>query len=129
MKINFNKSDEEPKRKSRAIAGDHEDMKRTRKEEMPHIMENIQEIFQDYNGELVAVVRIEEDSKGNPQGVNFLVSGVASASASQRMVSALREAADEVQNHVIEGAKEHPGILGEILGDMLRDALNKRKDK
>lgn len=126
MKIEFNNNDKSKRNhKGRSFKGGFEDMMAERKKQLPEFQAHIQEHLADYNGEMVAVIKVSEDENGDPTGTSVFVGGVCTFESSMKMLRALDEAKDAITTQMAEGAAENPEIIGDIFGNMLSDLIKK----
>ena len=118
MKIDFNNNDNDTK--SKAFRGSFKDMMDERNKRLPEFKERIQEHFKNYNGEMVAVITIEEDENGDPHSGSIFVGGVATFDSSMRMLQALDEAKDGITSQMASNIAKNPDMLGDVLDDILK---------
>lgn len=114
MKAQFNK-DKKTIRETQVIAGDYSTMIDARKQHLPGIEDNINEILEDYDGEMIAVIRIREDENGTPQGAQTFISGVAQTESQLQLVKSLREMSVSMTKQLLDGARDEPRLLKEVL--------------
>ena len=114
--------------KGTAFSGDYEDVMKERAKQLPAFEKEIQEKFENYDGEMVAVIRIREDENGQPEHGDIFVGGVCSFESSMKMLKALDEAKDAITSQMAHGLMENPEALGQMMGGMLGDLIKKAKD-
>lgn len=98
MKRNDNKSYERIER----LQGGYEKLVETRKKELPQIEEQVQKMFENYNGEVMAVIRIYEDENGDPEAGETFIGGVSGAASSMALAAKLDEAGKHLRK-VVKG--------------------------
>ena len=114
--------------KGTAFSGDYEAMMKQRAKHLPEFEKEIQERFEDYNGEMVAVIRIREDENGQPERGEIFVGGVCSLESSMKMLKELDEAKDAITSQMAHGIMENPEALGQMMSGMLGDLIKKARD-
>lgn len=89
--------------------GDYEDIVKHREKQLPKIEAEIQKVLENYHGQGVAVIMLEEDENGKATGVRSLISGVGHPSGQLQLAKALISGGNEVIDLLVESiAKESP---------------------
>lgn len=127
MNFNFNDKDKKKKIKPGGFRGDFADMMKHREELMPEFEDAIEQQFDNYNGEMVAIVQVDEDENGKPTGSTMFIGGVASMESSLRMLKALDEARDAIAKQIGQGLAEDPEAIGELFGSLISEAVKKKQ--
>lgn len=103
----FNRDNE--KNKSETITGFRAASEK-RQEILPQVEEAVQGAFQNYNGEMVVVVRVHEDENFDPVKTQIIISGISSLESITSVLEALDDARQDILNSV---------------GDMLKDKFGR----
>lgn len=123
MNINFSNDNTKGISKTKILKGGFEEMVKQRQKNLPSIEANIQDIFKDYNGEMVAIVRINEDENGDPESSSTLISGVSGFASQVRLTKALDNAVSDliktvslaiVESRGDEGIRELLAVLKQL---------------
>lgn len=106
MKINFN-SDGRKKNvnESKLYSGNFEAMLKEREKVMGKLQGDIQEILQDYHGQNIAIIVVEEDENGMPTESKTFIGGVSTIESQLVMGRSLNKASDNLRDMLIESAK------------------------
>lgn len=126
MKINFN--DNQKKNKSQLVAelseGSYEDMLNIRKKKLPEIQENIQDIFKDYDGEFLTIVKQHEDENGDPEATTIFIGGVAGMKSQLAMLKNLEQAKKSLIDSMLKAVSgNHRATLQmmELMAEIVSD--------
>jgi hypothetical protein len=111
MQVNFNSDDKKTKGKSSVKSGSFEDMIKARAKNKAEIEENIRGILADYDGGLIAIVRVGEDENGEANTQSTFVGGTAGMSSQIRMIKALSDSGDRLLETTLQEAKGDPEAL------------------
>ena len=128
MNINFG---DEDKKKSKlegvqSIHGNYEDMVNKRKQMLPEIEKEVQKLLKNYDGRLLLIGLAKEDENGIADGADIIVTGVGHFSNSIEMTKAMQQTSEELMHKIVEGVKNDPEALKQIMGHMageLKDLL------
>lgn len=107
MNIEFNSTNKKKStgaREAQLEAGSYEDIQKHRAKQLPRIEKEVQAILKNYHGQGIALVVIEEDENGNPEGVHTLISGVGHPSVQIELAKKLHEASKEIIDLLLESA-------------------------
>lgn len=126
MKINFDNNNANT---DELIKGDFETLVKLRKEHLPKVQKTINEVFKNYDGEMVAVIRIKEDENGDPCGQQVFIGGVGKLETQIKLACALNEAAEEMRDDLLERCKSNPAALRALLMGMVDELTSKSKEK
>lgn len=112
-----------------SVKGGYEGMIKKRKAEMGHIEKEVNTILKDYDGEMLAIIRITEDENGKPEATHAYIGGVASIEAQLKMGKALSEAADNMRDILLDAVKGDPKMISSLLGSVVEGILDERDHK
>lgn len=101
-KVDFNKNHKETK----ISGGSYEDMLKQREEKLPQMQEAIQTLFDNWHGQPIAVVMVEEDENGDPKGAHQLIVGAGKPESQLRLAKGLDQASNEVVKVLAQAAAE-----------------------
>lgn len=92
-KINFGKDNIED---TKLIKGSYEEMLKAREEKMPQMQEAIQSLFDNWEGQPLAIVMVTEDENGEPTGAHELIVGAGKPSSQLRLIKGLDKAGEDI---------------------------------
>ena len=92
-KINFGKDNIED---TKLVKGSYEQMLKAREEKMPEMQEAIQALFDNWEGQPLAVIMVNEDENGNPTGAHELIVGAGKPNSQIRLVKGLTKAGEDI---------------------------------
>jgi hypothetical protein len=106
MKAKFNNgSSDTPKiKKNQMVEGDYATMIKMRKEKLPEMEANIQELLNNFHGESIGIVLIKEDENGDVEASQTVVMGLSYPGSQLALAKAMRHAADETIKRVAKSA-------------------------
>lgn len=111
--------------------GSFEDLMKTRKDMLPEYEESIQEVFKDYSGDLVLIMRVEEDENADPTAVSTTVVGATTMAAQVRLIKSLDKVKKKLIDDMFDKAKEDPeatvALTLETIGSEALEAFKKGK--
>lgn len=111
--------------------GSFEDLMKTRKDMLPEYEESIQEVFKDYSGDLVLIMRVEEDENADPTAVSTTVVGATTMAAQVRLIKSLDKVKKKLIDDMFDKAKEDPeamvALALETIGSEALEAFKKGK--
>lgn len=111
--------------------GSFEDLMKTRKDMLPEYEESIQEVFKDYSGDLVLIMRVEEDENADPTAVSTTVVGATTMAAQVRLIKSLDKIKKKLIDDMFEKAQEDPeamvALALETIGSEALEAFKKGK--
>lgn len=103
-KINLNKGKDGKNKKILGMSGgSYEDLIKKRKEMLPKLQKDIEDFFEDWNGEVFAIVRVNEDENGDPIGANISMGGAGTSESQIALSKALEEASNDAIKLLAEG--------------------------
>ena len=112
MKIEFNngkKKEVSGVRHSHLEKGGYEDIVKHREKQLPKIEAEIQKVLENYHGQGIALIMLEEDENGQATGVRSLISGVGHPTGQLQLAKSLISGGQEVIDLLVESiAKESP---------------------
>jgi glucose-6-phosphate isomerase len=120
MKFNFD-GDKTPM--NTVQTGTFEEMRKIRKQKLPDIQKEVQKIFENYDGGMVAIITVDEDENGYADGHHMYIAGVAHLSSQLAIGKGLSEATDEVRDMLIKSAKDDPAAMKVILKSLLKEVM------
>ena len=127
MKVNFDKKNDDGNLVSELIGGGYPAMIKKRKEQLPKIQDNIQEILENYSGESIAIILMKEDENGDVTGSNMLMSGVSKVESQIRMAKALNIASNKAMDILMKGVEGNPKARLQI-ASMLVDSIKEAQE-
>lgn len=111
--------------------GSFEDLMKTRKNMLPEYEESIQEVFKDYSGDLVLIMRVEEDENADPTAVSTTMVGATTMAAQVRLIKSLDKVKKKLIDDMFEKAQEDPeamvALALETIGSEALEAFKKGK--
>lgn len=111
--------------------GSFEDLMKTRKEMLQEYEESIQEVFKDYSGELVLIMRVEEDENADPTAVSTTVVGATTMASQVRLIRSLDKVKKKLIDDMFEKVQEDPeamvALALETIGSEALEAFKKGK--
>lgn len=119
MKLNFNNGNNEKNNRTEVEVGSYEDMIKSRKRRMPEMEANIQELFENWSGETVVILKAEVDENGYPKGCHQLIVGVDRPQVIMKLIHQLDDTQEALMNSLIAGGD--PRVLASMALDMLKD--------
>lgn len=102
-KINLNKGKDSDRKVVGMTGGSYEDMIKQRKKMMPQMQKTIEELFDNWSGEVFAIIKVKEDENGEPQGVDLVMSGAGTPESQIALSKGLDEASNEAIKLLAEG--------------------------
>lgn len=109
-------------------SGDFETMMKMRKKQLPDIEKSINDMLKDYDGGLVAVIRISEDENGKADGDSMFLGGVSHISTQIRMGKALSKASDKMLEMILEACKGDPKMMLGVAKEMMEELERNMED-
>lgn len=125
----FEKSKDKENTSSKLSEGSFEDMIKTRKAGLPDYEEEIQEQLEDYDGGLIAIIRVEEDENGKASKIRATVVGAAHISSQLRLIRGLDKLGERLRDELIESAKGNVEAMLAIITEIADDATKEVKIK
>lgn len=116
------------KRKDELVEGDFRKMMEMRKSSLPDLEDSINKILADYDGEMLAIVRVGEDENGDPEHHMVFIGGVSGIESQIRLIAGLSEAEKQVHDSLIKNATDNPRLALDI-ADKLISTLKKRAER
>lgn len=111
--------------------GSFEDLMKTRKDMLPEYEESIQKVFKDYSGNLVLIMRVEEDENADPTAVSTTVVGATTMAAQVRLIKSLDRIKKKLIDDMFEKAQGDPeamvALALETIGSEALEAFKKGK--
>lgn len=126
MKVNFNGKDGN-KSGSKLVRGDYEAMIKMRAKQLPEIEATINEALADYDGSMIAIIRIHEDENGKSERTQVMIGGVSHLGNHISLGKGLMQAADELRDNLIESCKGEPKALMAIMQAMMEEIINDKE--
>jgi len=129
MDIFGDSKDKGEKLKGGMIKGDFETLQKMRKETMKEFEATIKEVFKDYDGEMIAIVRIREDENGDPEGHQECVLGVGSVESRYKLSRALQKVSNDTKNELMESCKVEPRAMVALAKAVANDMLSETEEE
>jgi hypothetical protein len=105
------------------MAGSYGDMLKLRAKKLPEIEETINELLKDYHGEMITIIKIQEDENGKPDGHRIFIGGVGHISTQMALAKAFSGASDELRDKLLESCKDNPKAMVAIAKEMLNEIM------
>lgn len=112
------------KRGASMVEGSYEDMVKMRKKQLPEIKDEIQKMFKNYDGGLVAIITMDEDENGKSEGHSLFIGGVAHISTQLALGKALSEASEKMAEMLVDKASGNPHAMKSIVSELLEKMLD-----
>lgn len=103
--------------------GSHEDVLKIRRQVGEQFEKGIETILENYDGELVAVIRVVEDENGNPEQTRTFIGGVAGAQSTEALKEGLLEAVNTIRER-----SAGVGVDKTKIKDALRKLIDEMED-
>lgn len=92
----------------------YEELLEKRESQMEELMDGIQQMFEDWTGEVMAIVIVEEDENGMPTGTRSMIAGAGRVQSQVRLAQALDKTSEQALKVLAEGVAS-PGSKKEML--------------
>lgn len=100
---------------SEARQGSFEDMLKAKSHQLPKIQSDLERIFKNYTGEMVAVIIIHEDENGVPESNTSLIAGVGRAESQIALMRAMESQQNQLTRTIVKSLADDPDMLVDML--------------
>jgi hypothetical protein len=123
MGLNLNKGKKDDgNRKTKIFSGNTETLLRQRQKELPRLLGEVEELFDDWNGGTVCIVMNTYDENNNAEGAKVCILGVDDLPAIVAMTKAIHSASHQLIEQTIESvSKDGSAAMMALVAALIRD--------
>lgn len=127
MNINFNSNTSKTKNEA-PTKGSFEDMIKMRSDNQSDVEKSIQDVLKDYDGTMIAIIRLHEDENGDPDSETIFIGGTSHLENQVKFASILRNGYETFMRHMVESCSKDPTALRKVMDFVLKDMQKKLKE-
>lgn len=131
MKANFGRNDKKSNNviTSDLIEGGFEQMIKTREENLPEVEKTINKVLNDYDGGMIAIVRVIDDENGDPEAQQVFIGGVSHLGSQVKLAKGLNQAMDALRDSLLESCKGNPKAMKALLKELTNELMERIEEK
>lgn len=108
----FGKDKKDNKKNVSLTEGNFREMMKKREQQLPIIENNIREALEDYSGQNMCLIVINEDENGDPEGASVVMAGVSTMETQIKMSQVLHKLSNKSMEILMESASGNlPAML------------------